>query len=288
MFTIENEPLEAAQAREKILTSFADLEFQEEGHIYTLHGKTLRSASAIGELFCRRPFDAKMVSEKYAEKHPEHSAEGWQREWALNSFRATTLGTKTHAFGESLGYLLDGHPELIVDLVRPQYHEQYKALVPIHPKEEAVVKFFNDLPKSYHLVLNEARVYSGKNPDESKNLKEQVCGTFDMLYYYDGDGNAQKSGFIIMDYKTNEKLTSENSRKWGNVLLAPFHDYFEESLSYYTIQLSLYALMLEDIGLNVIDRKIIWLKGDGTYEKSSLADVSDRLRALDGFPQERS
>ena len=52
---------------------------------------------------------------------------------------------------------------------------------------------------------------------------------------------------------------------------------YQEALSEYTIQLSLYSLMLEDIGLKVIDRKLIWLK-DETYEKVTVPDISAKLR----------
>ena len=54
----------------------------------------------------------------------------------------------------------------------------------------------------------------------------------------------------------------------------------EEDLSLYTIQLSLYALMLEDIGIRIIDRKIVWLTNEGTYEVISVPDVSKKLRAV--------
>ena len=57
-----------------------------------------------------------------------------------------------------------------------------------------------------------------------------------------------------------------------------FDNMFQESLSEYTIQSSLYSLMLEDIGLKVIDRKLIWLKDDGTYEKITVPDISTILR----------
>jgi hypothetical protein len=36
--------------------------------------------------------------------------------------------------------------------------------------------------------------------------------------------------------------------------------------------------MLEDIGLPVIARKIVWLKDDGTYQIIETPDISDRLR----------
>jgi len=160
MFHITGEPAAATEARERILTAFADLQFFEEGHKYLLHGKSLCSVSGIGHRFIRFPFDEATQAVRYAERHGE-TADHWIQQWRQNSFRATTLGTKTHEFGESLGYLRAGHPELIRSSVRNQYMEQYRYLAPIHPKEEAIVRFFGDMPASMHLVLNEAMVYSG-------------------------------------------------------------------------------------------------------------------------------
>lgn len=280
MFTIRGEPHIVTETREKILKAFEDLEFYEEGHKYLLHGQEITlSVSGVGHRFIREPFNEKLQATRYAQKHGK-TAEYWIKQWKCNSFRATTLGTKTHAYGESLGYLRAGHPELICPMIRPQYNETYNYLAPIHPKEEALLKFMDNLPGSYHLVLNETKVYSGKNPDASKNLKELICGTFDMLYYYDGDGNPSKAGFMILDYKTNASLYSDYNRKFGKTLLPPFSNMVEEDLSLYTIQLSLYALMLEDIGISIIDRKIVWLTNEGTYEVISVADVSSKLRKV--------
>ena len=201
MFYVNDEPQMAAKARQLILDEFKDLEFYEEDHKYILNGRQLPSVSGIGHRFISNPFDEQKQAAAYAQKNGR-TADYWIQQWRCNSFRATTLGTKTHEFGESLSYLRNGHPELIRPSVRAQYLERYNYLAPIHPKEEAVVKFFDELPSSYHLVLNEAKVYSGKNPDESQNLKEQICGTFDMLYWYDGGGHPSGAGFVIMDYKT--------------------------------------------------------------------------------------
>ena len=277
MFTIKGEPAIVAETREKILMEFKDLEFHEEGHIYILDGCQLPSVTQVAHRFIREPFDEDFQAMRYAERHGE-TPEYWKREWHKNSFRATTLGTKTHEFGESLAYQRAGHPEMIRPSVINQYSEEYSYLAPIHPKEEAVVKFLDALPPSYHLVLNEARIYSGKNPDPSRNIKEQICGTFDMLYYYDGGGKSEKAGFVIFDYKTNKCLENEANWKFGKYLKAPFDDLVEQDLSLYTIQLSLYSLMLEDIGLKVLDRKLIWLKNDGEFEKVTVPDVSERLR----------
>jgi hypothetical protein len=75
-------------------------------------------------------------------------------------------------------------------------------------------------------------------------------------------------------------LRKDFSRENGKMLLPPFGDYFEEPLSYYTAQLSCYQIPLEDIGLNIIARRIVWLKDDGTYELIPLNDVTERLRSV--------
>ena len=279
MFTIEGEPELVTAARAMILREFEDLEFYEEGHLYLLHGQSLCSVSGIGHRFIREPFDEVAQSIRYAKKNGM-TPEFWLQQWKQNAFRATTLGTKTHEFGESLAYLKAGHPELIRPSIQSQYMEDYGYLAPIHPKEEAICRFLCDLPSSMHLVLNETKVYSGKNPIPARNLKEQICGTFDMLYYYDGDGNSAKAGFVILDYKTNANLYSEYNQRVHRTLLPPFDNYIEQDLSLYTIQLSLYALMLEDIGLPVIARRIVWLTNEGKYQMIPVPDVSEMLRTV--------
>jgi hypothetical protein len=128
-------------------------------------------------------------------------------------------------------------------------------------------------------VLAETKVYTGKNK-ELTNLNQDYCGTFDILFYYKDQEDDSKSGLCIFDFKTNKELKKDFSRENGKMLLPPFSDYFEEPLSYYTAQLSCYQIPLEDIGLKVIARRIVWLKDDGTYELIGLNDVTDRLRAV--------
>jgi hypothetical protein len=275
MYTIAGEPSVVEEVRRKVLEAFEDLEFYEEGHRYVLNGQTLPSVSGVAHRFIREPFDEQWQAMRYALKNGQ-TPEYWIQQWRQNSFRATRLGTKTHAYGESLGYLRAGMPERICPSIRAQYMPEYGFLAPIHPKEEAVLKFMNEMPSSMHLVLNEAQVYSGKNPCEEQNLKERLAGTFDMLYYNDGS-DGQPEGFIILDYKTNANLTSEYNRKYGKMLREPFNCMTEEDLSLYTIQLSLYALMLEDIGIPIISRRIVWLK-EGEYQIVPVEDVSEKLR----------
>ncbi|MCR5850024.1 MAG: hypothetical protein K6G92_04855 [Bacteroidaceae bacterium] len=277
MFTVPGEPAIVTDVRRHVLSEFQDLEFYEEDHHYVLNGQSLPSVSNVAHRFVREPFNEQLQAARYAERHGQ-TAQYWIQQWRQNSFRATTLGTKTHAYGESLGYLRAGLPERICPSIQTQYMPEYGFLAPIHPKEEAVLKFMNEMPSSMHLVLNEARVYSGKNPCQERNLTERIAGTFDMLYYQDGT-DGQPQGFVILDYKTNANLASEYNRKYGKMLREPFNAMTEEDLSLYTIQLSLYALMLEDIGIPIIARRIVWLK-DSEYQLVPLQNLSEQLRQV--------
>lgn len=275
---IEGEPKVVTEIRNKILSTFNKLVFIEDGHKYYLDGKELPSVSSITHKF-QEPFHEEEQAERYAMKHGE-TPQFWLDKWHYNSLKATTCGTRVHAYGESLGWVRNGHPELIVDEIKPQYEKEHGWLVPIHPKEEAIVKFMDDLPPSFHLVLNEAKVFSGLNPNKEMNPQNDYCGTFDMLYYYDGEGDESKAGLLIFDYKTNKDLYKDYSRAVGKMFFPPFEDLYDESLSSYTLQLSCYQIPLEDIGLKVLGRRIIWLKEDGTYEKISLPDVTEKLRKV--------
>ena len=275
MFTVAGEPSVVTEIRRKVLLAFEDLEFYEDEHRYVLSGKTLPSVTNVVHRFIREPFDEQLQAERYASKKgmtPEY----WIQQWRQNSFRAMKLGTKTHSYGESLGYLRAGLPERICPAMQNQYMKEYGFLAPLHPKEEAALKFMNEMPRSMHLVLNEAQVYSGKNPCSERNLKQQLAGTFDMLYYNDGT-DGQPEGFVILDYKTNSKLQNEYNRRYGRMLRPPFDCMPEEDYTLYSIQLSFYALMLEDIGVPIVSRRIVWLK-DGEYQIVPVEDLSEKLR----------
>ena len=109
-------------------------------------------------------------------------------------------------------------------------------------------------------------------------MKQDYAGTFDLLWYYKNPTDDSKSGLIILDYKTNGSLTNDFNRGANRYFAEPFGDLYDEALSSYKLQLSAYQLPLEDIGLKVIGRRIIWLKDDGNYELIPIDDYTERLR----------
>lgn len=82
---------------------------------------------------------------------------------------------------------------------------------------------------------------------------------------------------LLVTHNTNKSLENPFNKMSGNTLLNPFSYMIDEPKSIYTIQLSLYQLGLEQLGYEIADRKIIWLKEDGNYEKISVPDVTKEL-----------
>ena len=279
LIRINGEPPEVAEIRDKILTTFNELVFVEEGHKYYLRGEELESVSNITHMF-KEEFDTEEQAIKYALKHGE-TPEYWKDKWKYNSLKATTTGTLVHSFGESMAWVHFGLPEYITNDCKSKYHKEKNWLLPTRSKEEAVVKFFNDLPKEFHLVLTETKVYSSVNPNLPK-FRKNYAGTFDLLMYYKHPTDDSKSGLVLMDYKTNASLLNSYSREKGKMLYYPFDDLYDESLGLYSIQQSCYQIPLEDIGLKVIGRRLIWLKDDGTYENVKLKNYTKQLREVLG------
>lgn len=272
------EPKEVTEIRNKILDTFKDLVFVEEGHKYYLNGVSLPSVSHVTHQFI--PYSNwDEIAENYAIKHGM-SKEEVQEKWHYNNIRATNSGTGAHLYGEEWYKILMGEPEKLCEIIKPQYQDGY--LLPHSPKEIAISLFIEDLYRTPNMypVLVETRVYTGLNKKKNLNPKNQYCGTFDMLYYYKHPTDDTKSGLILLDYKTNSSLYKPYNQEHNKTLLTPFDYMILEDLSTYTLQLSAYQIPLEDIGYKVLGRRIIWLKEDGTYDKISVPDVTKTLREI--------
>lgn len=259
--------------REKIISSFSDLQFVEEGHKYFINGKELTSVSVTTHLFkeeinvdelaqgtYERNFDNEMS--KYYRMTVDEIKEMWKK----ISSDACSHGTERHEFGESCFYYMIGQ----YDKILPSYKDRLQedgGFLANDPKEEAVVKFYEKIPKELIPILAETKVY-----DEELGY----AGTFDILFYYDCPTDETKSGFFICDWKTNKDLFKNfNNQK----LLEPFSGLLDSPISLYKLQLSLYENCLDKIGLKTVARRIIWLKPEGTYEKINLESYMNILRS---------
>lgn len=269
---VKGEPKEVTEIRKKILSAFDGLEFIDEGHKYYLNGIELTSVSNIAAMF-ESEFNTEEKAIAYAEKNGE-TPEYWIDKWKFTNLKATVTGSQVHSYGESLAWLHMGHPENITDDNKYKYIKDKNWLIPTRPKEESALKFWEEFPENTYVVLPETRIYNIGN-------LIKYAGTFDLLVYYKHPIDNSKSGLIVMDWKTNKDIYKDFSRTHNKMLKKPFDNLFDEPFGGYTIQLNLYTLALEKIGLKVIGRRIIWLKDDGTYEIIPVESQRDRFKQLD-------
>lgn len=251
------------ECRNLVIDKFNDIEFIEEGHIYKIDGTEYTSVSNIIKKY-EPEVDWDQKAANYALKWHKKK-EDVQKEWKLNNLKSTISGTRTHAFGESYTNLLCGHPELICEQNKSQYIEEFNTMVSTYPKEDAIKKFYDELEPNLHPVGAEFKLSSKYIPDSL-----HICGTCDLLFY-----DSERDSYVIGDWKTNKSLIKDYSRYHKIMMTGCVSNMISEPISEYTIQFNLYQKMLESIGLKIIDRILIWLKDDGTYERISIEKIPD-------------
>lgn len=269
---------EIQEIRQKILDTYTNkLIFLEEPHEYYLDGVQYMCVSDVTHKY--KPITGEQMAENCVKKwkrdqDPSYKYYGLTKEeilaqWAVKSGHACEFGTEVHAFGESMFYYMTEQYDKILPECQHKFVDGRPH--PSNPQEEAIVKFWDDIPETFVPVLAETKVFNRNGTP--------YAGTFDILFYYVNEENPEKSGLVIFDYKTNEDLF-KNFRQ--QKLLWPFNDMLDMSYSYYTLQLALYQIPLENLGFNVVARRLIWVKPDGKYESIKVDGIPNRLReALD-------
>lgn len=264
------------EIRNKILNTFNELVFIEEGHKYFLRGKEMECVSNVAHMFQEHIDTQKLATETYernfnkpTSKYYQMTVEQIVESWKKISDEACTTGTFHHEFGESAFYYMIGEYDKILPDFKDRLTED-GGFMAIHPKEEAVVKFYEEIPKCIVPILAETRVYVEYD-------RAGYAGTFDILFYYDAEiagKPSNTSGLMVLDYKTNKDLYKNFKEQ---KLLAPFEHLLDMPLSTYKLQLSLYENALYKIGLKTVGRRILWLKPDGTYEKINLESYREKI-----------
>ena len=272
------EPKEITELREEITNRFSNLEFIEDGHKYYLHKddgsvKEMNSVSSVCHMF-EPEVDWETILTNKAEKLGVDK-EYLREEWHKKNITSTSNGSLTHLFAEAYMYFFMGMVDKMPDIIKKmQYEDGY--LIPYGKKQIAVAKYYEDLYKveNFYPVMPEAQIYIDSE-DNKYSINHDISGTFDALFAF-----VNKNGEIklsVRDWKTNQSLENLYNIKHVNTLLPPFDNLINQPKSMYSLQLSLYQLGIEQLDYKVIDRKLLWLKDDGSYEKIDVPDVREKL-----------
>lgn len=224
--------------KREVKNFFSKLEFNALQHLYKVDNKAFTSVSNVVNSFVEK-VDFNKVAYFVAKKT------GKKVEEILNSWEeiknvSCELGTKVHLFAE-------------------KHVEQVQT--PTSGYEEAVVKFWEELPEHILPFLFEFKMYSEEF---------RIAGTCDVVLF-----DTTTKEYILIDYKTNKDLFKNYKSK---TLLFPFTNLIDSPFNKYQIQLSLYKILFELTGKIVKNTKILWLKEDGNYLLYNTKDYTQILK----------
>lgn len=227
--------------------------FDEPTHVYRYSGEKFDSVTTFIKNF-KEPFNADYwAGVKAAERGI--SKEEILNEWKQKGDYAGDLGTEVHQWIEDF---LSG--------LNPPYPNGDEKL-------SRVEKFESIYRSKLHLftpIKSEVKVFS---------KKWRLAGTIDQLFvFYD-----QKEGrfkVIVGDWKTNKEFKTPDTRSGTfKKLLRPFNDLYENHLSEYSIQLSLYRLILEESGIETDSAFLCHIGPEGPAKIYPAYDLRERLKA---------
>lgn len=222
----------------QINSFFEGLVLNHDTHTYTVPGRKNPLPSVSGLIKeFTIPFDAKAVSERIAGKG--RGAE-LRKSWKAIADEACDRGNRVHDFGER--YMFD------------------RSLIPSCPQEKAVKKFWDELPEFIVPIMPELQMY---------HKQFFFAGTADILLY-----DKRTDSIVIADYKTNKDLFKNYKEK---TLVGPFTHLLDSPFNKYQLQFSYYQLLLEQTGLRVSSRKLIWLERNGNYKMFDTEDFTHEL-----------
>lgn len=220
---------------------FKDLSFNEELHKYYVNEKPInKSVSKLIELY-KYPVNWEAVLKGVSKKRGI-SEDEILKEWKQAADLGCSIGDRVHLFGETYPF--------------------NKSLEPSDGYEEAIVKFWNDLPPYICIEELELKMY---------HKDYLYAGTTDIVL------KDKRSGeYILADYKTNKDLFKNfNNQR----MKSPFNFLLCMPLSHYKLQLNFYQILIEQIkGVKISKRVLVWVKPDGEYQLFQVEDLTNILK----------
>jgi ATP-dependent exoDNAse (exonuclease V) beta subunit len=217
--------------------------FNEKFHKYYYDGKNFQSVTTFIQTF-KEKFDSEKWSKVTAEKTGQEQEQVLE-EWKKLNDRANEIGHATHEWIEKF----------------------FKGIYQPIPKDFEIIDRIDKFHKIYYEKLSQLKPV--KFEQRVFSTKWKLAGTFDALFSY-------KDQLVIIDWKTNKKFDTENL--YGKKLLTPFETEDECKLTEYSIQISLYALILEEIGLKIKTGYVLYLGPDSDAKLYQFKDYRNLLR----------
>lgn len=203
----------------KIYNDDKNFKFEPIKHKYTYAGEYFTPVTQFIGKFHEK-FDENYWSKAKAEEF-DKTQEEILKLWKEKNDRANEVGTATH------------------DWIEKYFKKVYQQL----PTDIDIINRINKFNVAYSKFLYKLTPVIFEQMVFSKKWK--IAGTMDSIFLY-------KNKIIVFDWKTNGDFTHNDHPKGKyQKLLYPFDEYYKNHLNEYSIQVSLYALILRECGINV-------------------------------------
>ena len=208
------------------------IEFNIDEHKYSKGNKRYISVTTLIKKF-KTPFDAVKISEGYALKHPEKTAKQWQAEWKKIGEVTAAYGTKVHKEQEELTRI---DPNCKV------------AAVAIDGNTIGSLETLRNLEDG---IYPELMIWSDKY---------NLAGQADVV-------TIKKGVVDIADYKTYKKVDLKSfynpKTKKYTCMLEPLNGLHDCNYNHAGLQMSTYALILEELGYKIGRLSMIHIDRNG-------------------------
>jgi len=212
--------------------------FNKDKHRYTYDGKTFKSVTTYIGKFSPR-FNSEYWSNKKADERGV-SVDVILKEWEAKKILGLTIGSIVHEWIED--FLNNTNPVLPKIEHDIDIFTAVEIEATIHLKIKNWLHLYQQRLHKLIPICQELKVWS---------LKYKLAGTIDGLFWY-------KEKLIVGDWKTNKKFTNDTDKIW-NFLLWPFDQSADNTFNKYSLQVSLYRVILEEHGINTGPAFICWI-----------------------------
>ena len=230
--------------------------FDPKYHKYTYEGEKFISVTTIiGKL--HEPFDSDFWSKKKAEETGVTQTEKLAEWQALNDY-ANEVGNGLHNWVENyFNHILQPLPNSFSD----------------HGMD--VIDRINKFNLVYGSHLH--KLTPIKFEQMTFCPKWKIAGMIDSIFIY-------KDSVFILDWKTNKEfLTNDDKKGQWEKLLSPFDEHWKNHLTEYSIQISLYALILEEMcGIKIKTGYLCHIGPNTPAKMHQIIDMRPKLREFLG------
>lgn len=246
---------------------FDYVKFEIEGHSYLINGKVGKSVTTLLKNYLK-PFDRDYWADIKA-KQQGITVESILSQWDFSSALSKVKGSVVHSFIESNftnSEFIYPEDSIIKMFGYDAIQDSFNLITPV------VNKFINDISEKMFPVASEFIV---------GDKDYLVGGTIDQLFY-----NKKSNQLEIWDWKTNKEIRT--SSRYSH--LAPLSHISDSELDHYSLQLSLYKVLLEkNTGLILGNSYLVWFNENcSDYSIFKAKDYSEEAKFILNYASEKS